>query len=271
MTIFRRRKQSWQDVDASLATKLTDARLQLHHAAQLVAAMGISYLPHADDDSHTNMEWLAGALASNVVGERPFRISVRPHPFELAVIGGDAELASYELNGRTINEAADWARGQSAKFGLDAARYTLAKHYVIPTHAVERGVPFDTSDAISFEQLQRWYDNADALLRDVASARDGSSVRCWPHHFDIATLLTLSAEKTIGIGLSPGDVYYDEPYWYVNRSPSPSTPPGNQLGGNGSWHSHEWIGAVLPGSRMADDQQRQVTAFIDSAVQSLSS
>src|SRR4051812_10664239 len=159
MSIFIKRKRSWADVDSSVATKLSDARLQLHHAAQLVAAMGISYLPKADDDSHTNMEWIAHALASNVVGERSFRLGVRADPFALVVIGGDAELASYSLHGNTINDAAAWTRSQITKLGVDSSRYTLAKHYTIPTHAVARGVPFDTSDAAAFEQLQRWYDD----------------------------------------------------------------------------------------------------------------
>ena len=62
---------------------------------------------------------------------------------------------------------------------------------------------------------------------------DGSPVRCWPHHFDIATLLTIAPGQTIGVGLEPGDGYYDEPYWYVNQYPAPSATPGNQLEGGG--------------------------------------
>jgi hypothetical protein len=271
MTLFRTRKHSWLDLDPALAATLSDARAQVHHAAQLVAAIGISYLPKADDDSHTNMEWIAGALASNAVGERPFRVGVRPHPFALVAIGGDAELASYPLNGRTIDDAAAWVRGQVRKLGLDSSRYTLAKHYTIPPHSVDNGAAFDASDAAAFEQLQRWYGDADAVLHGVAQERQGSSVRCWPHHFDIATLLTLTPGQTIGVGLEPGDVYYDEPYWYVNRSPAPASTPGNQLEGAGLWHSREWIGAVLPGSRLwRDGQQAQVRSFIDSAVQALS-
>src|SRR3954469_12923617 len=102
--LFRKSRTAWKDVDPALGASLHDARLQLHHAAQLVAAMGISYLPKADDDSHTNMEWIAHALASNVVGERSFRLGVRADPFALVVIGGDAELASYSLHGNTIND-----------------------------------------------------------------------------------------------------------------------------------------------------------------------
>ena len=271
MTLFHRRKHTWLDVDPGLATRLSDARLQLHHAAQLVAAMGISYLPKADDDSHTNMEWIAGALASNVIGGRPFRLGVRPDPFALVVIGGDVELVSYSLHGKTINDAAAWVRGQITKLGVDASRYTLAKHYAIPPHPVARGVPFDTTDAVAFEQLQRWYNDADGVLRSVAEERGGSPVRCWPHHFDIATLLTIAPGQTIGVGLAPGDGYYDEPYWYVNRYPAPSATPGNQLEGGGVWHSREWIGAVLPGSRLSGEQQHQVKTFLDSAMTALSS
>jgi len=271
MAYFRRRKHEWLALDSRCATQLSDARLQLHHAAQLVAAMGISYLPKAADDSHTNMEWIADALASNVVGKRPFRLGVRASPFALVVIGGDAELAAYSLHGRTINDAATWVRGEVAKLGLDPVRYTLEKHYTIPPHLVARGVAFDTREAAAFEQLQRWYDDADSVLRTVAEERAGSPVRCWPHHFDIATLLTIAPGQTIGIGLEPGDAYYDEPYWYVNRYPAPPAPPTATLDGDGVWHSHEWIGAVLPGSRLSREQQHQVKAFIDSAVRALSS
>jgi hypothetical protein len=270
MTLFHRTKRTWTDIDPRLAKKLGDARLQLHHAAQLVAAMGISYLPKADDDSHTNMEWIASALASNVVGERPFRLGVRPDPFALVVIGGDAELASYSLHGNTINDATAWIRSQITKLGVDSSRYTLAKHYTIPPHPVARSVPFDTSDAAGFEQLQRWYEDADAVLRSIAEERGGSPVRCWPHHFDIATLLTMAPGETIGVGLEPGDAYYDEPYWYVNRYPAPSAPPGAPLDGEGMWHSREWVGAVLPGSRLANDQQAQVKSFVNSAIAALS-
>jgi hypothetical protein len=41
------------------------------------------------------------------------------------------------------------------------------------------------------------------------------------------------------------------------------------IAGNGIWHTHEWIGAVLPGSRLAagsaDAQAGQITGFLDSA------
>jgi hypothetical protein len=97
-----------------------------------------------------------------------------------------------------------------------------------------------------------------------------SEVRSWPHHFDIATLIVPAEGKSIGVGLEPGDQYYDEPYFYVNMYPLPqaSSLP-DSLDGNGIWHTTEWIGAVLPASRIepiASEQGQQVDRFLRSAV-----
>jgi hypothetical protein len=267
--LFRKRKDHWRDVDSALAVRLVDARLQLHHAAQFVATAGISYLPKADDDSHTNMRWLGGALAGQPLGDRPIRVAVRANPFSLAILGGDATIANLELHGRTIADATAWLRKELDRFGLDGDRYSSAKHYTIPAHAVERGAPFDASDTAAFEQLDRWYDDADQVLEAVAEQRTGSPVRCWPHHFDIATLIAPRPHVTIGVGLSPGDDSYAEPYWYVNRYPVPPEPPAvPALAGKGHWHQEGWFGAVLTGSRTQGRQQ--VADFIQSAVDALS-
>src|ERR1041384_4350124 len=76
----RHHDQPWRPIEVREARQLVDARLQLHHAAQLVAGLGISYLPRRDDDSHTNLEWLPAfnALASNPVGASAFRLAIRP-------------------------------------------------------------------------------------------------------------------------------------------------------------------------------------------------
>jgi hypothetical protein len=253
---------------------LSDARLQFHHAAQFATAAGISYLPKRADDSHTNLEWLAedGMLASNSIpAPTPFRIVVRARDLLLRFLDprGDS-LAELPLDGRTIAEVERWIRARLPELGADAGRFTLARHYEIPRHAVDGGAAFDTSDVDAFEQLAAWFDTAAVSLEHVRqSVRDAeaSDVRCWPHHFDIATLITVSAGQTVGVGLEPGDVYYDEPYFYVNMSPSPATAPKRALAAHGSWHTHEWIGAVLPVSRLTTSNTRdEIGAFLRSAV-----
>jgi hypothetical protein len=66
-------------------------------------------------------------------------------------------------------------------------------------------------------------------------------------------------------------VFYDEPYFYVNANPPPWGGELPQtLKGHGAWHTQEWIGAVLPASRMTTDvtaQEEQVSDYFWSAVQ----
>src|SRR5262249_62334200 len=80
-------------------------------------------------------------------------------------------------------------------------------------------------------ELVAWFGNAGLSLGSIQRQMIGrklaaSPVRCWPHHFDIATLTTLPARNAgatgyVGAGLSPGDEYYDEPYFYVSVYPNP--------------------------------------------------
>jgi hypothetical protein len=255
----------WQPLDIPRAAQLSDARRQLHHAAQLATAFGISYLEKKSDDSHTNLEWIdsARALASNE--GKGARVLVRVH--DLTIIIGDA---SFGLSGRTMNDAGNWIREQLSNLGFDPLRFTLKRHYEIPEHPVGSGSKFD-ANADDLEQLSRWYSNSATIFESVrASNVNASEVRCWPHHFDLGTLLTFDGGRSVGSGMEPGDTYYDEPYFYVNMYPSPMSatlPPA--LAGHGRWHTREWIGAVLRASKITPDgeaQESQVRSFLKSAI-----
>jgi hypothetical protein len=107
------------------------------------------------------------------------------------------------------------------------------------------------------------------MLRQlVAVTPNASPVRCWPHHFDIATLLEVAPGKTISLGMEPGDDYWREPYFYASMSPAPTVDAGpSELAGDGLWNTRDWIGAALPASRLTRAAQRaQIADFIDSAV-----
>jgi hypothetical protein len=79
--------------------------------------------------------------------------------------------------------------------------------------------------------------------------------------------------NTIGVGLSPGDTSYAEPYWYVSPYPYPATTALPAIAGNGFWHTQGWVGAVLPATRLIEpvgneaQQQQQVEAFLHAAVE----
>ncbi|HEV2722836.1 MAG TPA: hypothetical protein VG323_22620, partial [Thermoanaerobaculia bacterium] len=126
----------------------------------------------------------------------------------------------------------------------------------MPYHAVKDGAPFSLREPQSFEALSNCYAEAARLLTAIHD-----DVRCWPHHFDIATLLEFDGGKSIGAGLSPGDDSCDEPYWYVNHHPPTSRRDLPALAGGGTWNTSGWVGAILPWSHGGDAQ-----AFLDSAV-----
>ena len=268
-------RTKWQPIRPEESTRLSDSRQQLHHAAQLASAAGISFLDPKPDDSHTALEWvpgLAGLFSRPVPAPTVFRVGVRPTNTALLIATeNDQPFAELRLHGKTILDAVEWVRRNVESLGGDAQRYTLKRHYDIPDHSVSMGDTFDTSDRAAFEELSRWFANGASLVSSIArSIHNSSDVRCWPHHFDITTLIRATPEHTIGIGLEPGDQYYDEPYFYVNMHPRPAAASvrSRPLWGGGTWHTRDWIGAVLPGSKLgaASAQEQQVREFIDSAV-----
>jgi hypothetical protein len=267
--------RTWQPIHPEAAARLTDSRLQLHHAAQFGAAAGVSFLPHCADDSHTNLEWVPalGGLFSRVIpAQSPFRVGVRPVKLALLIVSEENRpINEYTLHGRTITEARDWIRSQISLLGADGSRYTLTRNYEIPRHDVAIGESFDASEKSCFDELSKWFGNGASVLGSVARTADrASEVRCWPHNFDIGTLIKVASGRAIGVGLEPGDQYYDEPYFYVNMrpQPTPSRARSRPLWGGGTWHTNEWVGAVLCGSRLgaASSQERQTREFLDSAL-----
>jgi hypothetical protein len=263
----------WRSVDPTAARSLSSARGQLHHCAQFVSGFGISYLPRASDDSHTSMRW--DAVRRALVSQRfqDVAVALRVHDLTLLVLrDGHADV---ELPAHGISIAALEGRLRSALAGaeLDAARYTLTRLFEIPAHPVAAGSAFDASDPLPFGALATWYANASLVLEEIRAERRGSPVSCWPHHFDIATLITVAPGRTTGAGLSPGDGYYDEPYFYANAYPQPAASAlTDAVGGAGRWHTFEWIGAVLPGSDLTYGDANQLTetrAFFQGALDRL--
>ena len=266
---------NWQATNSHDARLLTEARLQLHHAAQFGTAMGISYLKSEADDSHTNLVWdagLAAVMARAVDGKRgAVAVGIRVADLTLIVTRDGSPVTTIPLDGMTTAATADATLAQLALEGLDPGRFTLARHFDIPAHPVARGAAFDAQDQDTFAELSRWFGNAALELGRIAKTVPGASeIRVWPHHFDIATLITIGPGASTGAGMVPGDGYYDEPYFYVNTYPQPlANQLTDPLAGSGMWHTRDWIGAVLPGSRVggsAAEQEAQVQAFLDASL-----
>ena len=69
------------------------------------------------------------------------------------------------------------------------------------------------------------------------------------------------------MGLSPGDKYYDEPYFYVTPRPYPMENLLDVSRWQAHWHQEDWVGVVLPASRLvhsdfAQAQETTVKTFL---------
>ena len=152
-----RPSRPWRGVSPAMAPSLSDSRRQLHHAAQLANAAGISWLPAQADDSHTNLEWvqpLGGVFCGVAPVTQPFRVGIRVE--HLALVVADERTARPEAfppDGQRVTDAAEWLRERAVALGADASRFTLDRHYVIPHHPVGDGAPFDAAPRAALAEL----------------------------------------------------------------------------------------------------------------------
>jgi len=233
----------WRPISIPPQPALAEARVQVHYAVQLLASFGQTLAAPADDDSHRSMSWdgKAGAFRSApAAGSRELTAFVSPAPFEVRVQGErDATLT---LSGTTIAEAYAWLE--------EAVETELGRpDYEIPAHALASGARFG-ADPDALAELERWYGNAAHVLQTVyAENEEAGAIRCWPHHFDLATLLEFPASedgtaRSVGVGFSPGDASYPGPYGYVTPWPYDFDAARADLPA-GHWHTEGWLGAVL--------------------------
>ncbi len=194
---------------AVLPGELTQARLELHWAAQLVSAAGTSLLPAEEDFSHTNLGWdpRLGALVGHDVGAKHARAALVFDGLGLVVIEGERERASLRLSGRTLSQALAWL---GSKLAGDDAALGLPVHDM-PAYPVGEGAVFSDEGAAARTELAGWFEEAFASIGELAAREDTAApVRCWPHHFDVASLITLDTKagaeepRSIGRGLLSG-------------------------------------------------------------------
>ena len=93
-----------------------------------------------------------------------------------------------------------------------------------------------------------------------------------PHHFDLDTLVTIETGHTMGIKFSPGDEYYEEPYFYVSMYPRPDFMTLPRLPSIGHWHSKDFSAAIAPARQIfeANEQEADVRAFLCAATKAAS-
>ncbi len=267
---------SWKTLGAVPATDLVDARLQLHHAAQIVASAAVTFLEPTPDDSHPNLGWREdlGALCGRRLPKSHIQVALRVADLSLLLVGEDGRVRDeWALDGKTLEDGYAWLETDlSPPIGITRAVYE------IPNHATASGARFSLGSGAAFDEMARWFGNGHRALADfLAHSPNASEVRCWPHHFDLGALIVIENRpdgglaKSVGIGLSPGDESYAEPYAYVSPWPYPDEGSLPTLDNGGHWHVEGHTSAILLGSDIIDhegDRQNDfLRRFLDTAVE----
>jgi uncharacterized protein DUF5996 len=260
--------------------RLREARLQAHYAAQWLGRVGSAFIPAQPDYSHTSMNWddaLAG-LTTNAMKDQT-RLGLRIVDLTFVFLNeAGKQTSSYPLNKRTDKELHQWLDEQFAARGMDARLLDKTSPYEIPEHAIAKGAPYSVVEiSAPLHELATWFADAHSALDGIRKQMTGRSflvspVRCWPHHFDLAVFSLDEAMgehgRSVNVGLSPGDEYYDEPYYYVTPYPHPHPAKLPSLPKLGHWHTQDFTAAVLPASRIvkAKDRKAEVDDFLRAAV-----
>ncbi len=249
--------------------KLAEARALAHRAAQLLPMAAYANLSSADG-SHSNMGW---NTASQSFSSHPMptgeHVLLSFAPFELQfVAGGDSKRLP--LGDVSFDAALKWLDEALTAVGLKPASggelpWELTPDVVAVTQLVEHD---------HLPVLAAWFDLADEALKHFKSSQSSlhpgpSEVRCWPHHFDIATYVSLETgdaetAKGIGVGLSPGDEGYNQPYFYVNPWPHLDRGSLPEAVAPGHWHTEGYVGLIATAEELqsVDDMEASLRDFI---------
>jgi len=271
-------KTNWQKLNNISLTKLVETRKQLHQAVQLSALTGRAFLPKVDDDHFASLLWNKekDVLSGQAWGKDNYKTALNFKEFSILLLDKNNEtINSFSLNEISYNNAFKKLKEMVELTGEDADKLSTSPPYEIPVYPTATNENFNFFEKIYFEELGKYFANANLVLKNVVKNNpEASEIGCWPHHFDIATLLVLNDNKdnykSVGVGLSPGDDNYDQPYFYITPWPYPNidaiTLP--DLPSSSFWHTEGWVGAILTAENIlnfnsAEEQHNAVNKFID--------
>jgi hypothetical protein len=259
---------AWSMLRNPQPTTLAAARALAHRGAQWPTRAARANLAPVADDSHSALTWdpaRAALLSQPLPGA--IRIGLRVAVAELLFIKGkDTEAFSLVTN--TDAEVAHWLDRKLQQASLKPASGAKLP-YETPAANFVRAV----DEGPRLAALSAWFaagaEVLDELRHKHRKYKPGPSL-CWPHHFDIAMVADVGenkGERSIGIGLSPGDDYYAQPYFYLSPTPKPDTDHLPALPPAGRWHTREFFGAVATGVELLalEDPREGLYKVLDAA------
>ncbi|MCH9672229.1 MAG: hypothetical protein K0U93_12340 [Gammaproteobacteria bacterium] len=229
---------------------LSDYRKQCHRALQWVALAARANISPRPDASHYSLQWDAelGAFVTDAFDAvTSMRFGFELEQYALCTLDGAGISDRFALADATNEQAGAWTNERLVASGLKEVSFADLPYALEPVAQVVSPQPARAA-------LTAWFELANNILQAsaqrYADIKPGPSpVRCWPHHFDLATLITLEtgspeSARSVGVGLSPGDTTFAQPYFYVNPWPPKSIDAPKSLPDGGHWHSESFVGAV---------------------------
>ncbi len=279
---------SWRPLSGVDIAQLGEARLQAHYAVQWLAKLARAAVPAQPDDSHTSLGWDDGldGFVTHPLHDGA-RLGLRLRDLTLTAEGGEAGRPerTFPLIGHSDAEAREWMGLAFMPSRLEVRSLDAPPPYAMPPHSIAQGARYGGADIIpALGELAAWFANGRNAVEKVRRAMLGHghdapvpAPRCWPHHFDLATLTSFPLPRRattayVGAGLSPGDRYYGEPYFYLSVYPAPDPSALPKLPPLGHWHVEDFTGAVatataiLASARPEADTDAFLAAALEAAL-----
>jgi hypothetical protein len=262
---------TWQPLGAVEPKQLVAARIELHWALQVLAAAVAEYVPRAPGDAHTSLTLDAGVWRARTLRSGQ-RLAFVPLEFAVEVSAASGDTQRVSLAGLTLHEGL--LAVSRAIAPSDPPKLSIPS-YDMPESSVTSGRAFERPNQAHLAELGRWFSNGFELLTDWLGDKQGATeVALWPHHFDVGGIWMLDSGKPaeqapqIGVGLSPGDGTYAEPYFYVTPWPLRSDVTVPALPSGAHWQQDAFMGAILPATDLLTmrSAEHAVREYLEAAV-----
>lgn len=190
---------------------------QFHMAAQYLAAAGKSFIDVKSDDSHTNLGWSTKEHALNTwpLSKHEDVLSLSYDSFSLIWTDQFGYKNEFLLDDRNHKQIIEWLSTHAQNKLGKPYHYNL--HYELP-------YPFPTDDyEYHFSSIKEANDISTLLdigqksLEQILIQQNlSSSIRVWPHHFDLGCFANSDDTKSVGFGLAIPDSAINDFYYYVS-------------------------------------------------------
>ena len=248
---------------------LYEGRLHLHYAIQPIASCGEKFAPPKADFSHTSLSYEpnAGSFRGAYLKNTEKYVGFDIDGFSLFISDQNGNHISEKvLFGLTLQESFDWLASELQRLGFSDAEIEFPKYPEFPEHLLKKdSTRFSDQVRKEINLLHKYYRGSYFLFKKFEQSREiQEPIIVWPHHFDMAFLkkLTKDNEKeglSIGVGFSPGDEHYNEPYWYVSPWPYPEDNSVlKPLNSPGFWHTKGFVSCILKSSSIIGSDRGKI-------------